>query len=134
MAHSCSFSVVTPAIAKSIAFPLSNMFLSGSPENGEVVVAINPMWAERFGAAFPDVADAQAFLWEHAWQPIDLWRPANQEVLRRKERVDGRGRVFLTNRPDQFVPVVCGGLGGLHGVALTSFVQSEMQSVEVVRP
>ena len=40
----------------------------------------------------------------------------------------------LAARPDQFVPVVCGGLGGLHGVALTSFVQSEMQSVEVVRP
>jgi hypothetical protein len=42
--------------------------------------------------------------------------------------------VRLTGRPDQFVPVVCGGLGGLHGVALTSFVQSEMQSVAVVRP
>ena len=35
-------------IAKSIAYPLANMFL-GNVENGEVVVAFNPMWAERFG-------------------------------------------------------------------------------------
>jgi hypothetical protein len=29
---------------------------------------------------------------------------------------------------------VCGGLGNLHGVALTSFCESEMQSVAAVRP
>jgi hypothetical protein len=121
-------------IAKSIAFPMNNWYLELTGESGQLVLLINPMWAQRFGERFPDVRDFQAYIWEHAWQPIELFRPNNQQVLRTKGRVDEQGRVFLAARPDQFVPVVCGGLGGLHGVALTSFVQSEMQSVEVVRP
>jgi hypothetical protein len=120
-------------IAKSIAFPLSNMFLSSSPENGEVVVAMNPMWAERFGKAFPDVDDAQAYLWEHAWQPIDLWPEGNQEILRGKDRVDDEGRVRLVASPKQIVPFVCGGLGSLHAVALPSFGESQLQSERVQR-
>jgi hypothetical protein len=91
------------------------------------------MWAERLGRTFPDIEDLQAYLWSNAWQPIELFRATNQDVLRAKGRVDHEGRVYLAGRPDQFVPVVCGGLGGLHGVALTSFVQSEMQSIAVVR-
>jgi hypothetical protein len=120
-------------IAKSIAFPLSNMFLSSSPENGEVVVAMNPMWAERFGKAFPDVDDVQAYLWEHAWQPIDLWPEGNQEILRGKDRVDDEGRVRLVASPKQIVPFVCGGLGSLHAVALPSFGESQLQSERVQR-
>jgi hypothetical protein len=118
-------------IAKSIAFPLSNMFLSSSPENGEVVVAMNPMWAERFGAAFPEVGDAQGFLWEHAWQPLDLWPAGNQAILQEKGRVDGEGRVRLVASPAQIVPFVCGGLGSLHAVALPSFGESQLQSERV---
>ncbi len=64
-------------IAKSMAYPLANMFL-GNVENGEVVVAFNPMWAERFGAAFPDIDDLAAFLRENVWQPIDLWPDAER--------------------------------------------------------
>jgi hypothetical protein len=120
-------------IAKSIAFPLSNMFL-GNVQNGEVVVAINPMWADRFGAEFPDVEELQGFLRENAWQPIDLWPEPNQEILRRKDRVDADGRVHLVARPDQIVPIVCGGLGSLHAIALPSFGESQMQSHAVLRP
>ncbi|HEV7734631.1 MAG TPA: hypothetical protein VGR62_20835 [Candidatus Binatia bacterium] len=120
-------------LAKSIAYPMSNWYLEITGDCGQVVVAVNPMWAERFGRAFPAIEDFQTCLWENAWQPIDLWRPANQEILRRKQRVDAQGRVFLTNRPDQFVPVVCGGLGSLHAMILPSWCQSEMQSVAVVR-
>jgi hypothetical protein len=121
-------------IAKSLAFPLNNWFLELTGDSGQLVLLVNPMWAERLGRAFPAAEDFQRYLWEHAWQPIDMFRPGNQQVLRDKGRVDGQDRVFLAGRPDQFVPVVCGGLGGLHGVALTSFVQSEMQSVAVTRP
>lgn len=121
-------------IAKSIAFPLNNWYLEPSGENGQLVLCVNPMWAERFGKAFDDVEDFQSFLWSHAWQPIDLWPEANQAILRSKDRVDAQGRVFLTARPDQLVPVVCGGLGSLHAIALTSFVESDMQSVAAVRP
>ena len=120
-------------IAKSIAFPLSNMFLSGNAENGEVVVAMNPMWAERFGSAFPDVADCQQYLWDHAWQPISLWPDGNQRILREKGRVDGDDRVHLVASPGQIVPFVCGGLGSLHAVALPSFGESQLQSAAVRR-
>src|SRR4029078_5372396 len=41
-------------IAKSLAFPLSNMYL-GNAQNGEVVLAIKPMWAERLRRAFAHV-------------------------------------------------------------------------------
>ena len=120
-------------IAKSVAFPLSNMYL-GNVQNGEVVVAINPMWAERFGAVFPDVEELQDYLRANAWQPIDLWPAPNQQILRTKGRVDGEGRVHLVGRPDQIVPIVCGGLGSLHAIALPSFGESQMQSHAVLRP
>jgi hypothetical protein len=119
-------------LAKSLAYPLANMFL-GNKENGEVVVAINPIWAERFGAVFPDVEDLQGFLRDHAWQPIELWPEPNAKSLRAKGRVDPQGRVHLVERPDQIVPFVCGGLGSLHAVALPSFGESQMQSKAVVR-
>jgi hypothetical protein len=116
-------------IAKSLAFPLSNMYL-GHQDHGEVVLAINPMWAERFAVPFPDVADLQAYLCEHAWQPLDLWPAATQEIMLRKGRATGP-RVGLVARPDQIVPVVCGGLGSLHAVALPSFGESQLQTAAV---
>ena len=115
-------------LAKSMAYPLANKFLEPTAANGEVVLAINPMWAERFGAVFPDVADLQAFLHAHAWQPLELWPEPNRVILRDKGRVGAADRVYLTAGPDQIVPVVCGGLGSLHAIALPSFGESQMQS------
>ncbi len=118
-------------IAKSLAYPMNNWFLELTGDSGQLVLLINPMWAGRLSNSFPDVTSFQEALWESAWQPIELFRPGNQQVLHDKGRADATGRVRLVDRPDQLVPVVCGGLGGLHGVALTSFVQSQMQSVPV---
>jgi hypothetical protein len=120
-------------IAKTIAFPLNNWYLEPTGESGQLVLCVNPMWAERFGKEWPNVEDFQQYLWEWAWQPIDLFRPMNAEVLEAKGRVDDQGRVYLCARPEQLVPVVCGGLGSLHAVALTSFCESEMQSVAATR-
>jgi hypothetical protein len=92
------------------------------------------MWAERFGTAFPDVEDLQRFLRANAWQPIDLWPEGNRKILRDKGRVDPDGRVHLVGRPDQIVPMVCGGLGSLHAIAFPSFGESQMQSHPVLRP
>jgi hypothetical protein len=117
-------------LARSMAYPLANMFL-GNAENGQVVLAINPMWAERFATTFPDVADLMVFVHEHAWQPLALWPEPNQVILRDKGRVGGADRVFLTAGPEQIVPVVCGGLGSLHAIALPSFGESQMQSATV---
>jgi len=119
-------------LAKSLASPLANMFL-GNADNGEVVLAINPMWADRFGAVFPDVTALQSFLHEHAWQPLDLWPEPNRVILRDKGRVGSADRVYLTARPEQIVPVVCGGLGSLHAVALPSFGESQMQGAAARR-
>ncbi|MBM3672239.1 MAG: hypothetical protein FJW86_08695 [Actinobacteria bacterium] len=121
-------------IAKSVAFPLSNLYLSGNPENGQVVIAINPVWADRFAVPFPEAEQVQEFLWEHAWQPIDLWPAHNQQMLRDRDRVANDGKVRLVGRPDQLVPVVCGGLGSLHAVALPSFGESQLQQAVVRRP
>jgi hypothetical protein len=120
-------------VAKTLAFPLANMYLGTVAAHGETVVAFNPVWAQRFGEVFPDVADLQAFVQEHAWQPIELWPEANQRILRDRERVDARGRVHLAERPDQWVPVVCGGRGSLHGVALTSWGESNLAHAAVRR-
>ena len=104
------------------------------PQNGEVVVAINPMWAERFGAAFPDVDDLQQFLRDNAWQPIELWPEPNSRSCATRGASTRAGRVHLVGRPDQIVPIVCGGLGSLHAIALPSFGESQMQSHPVLRP
>jgi len=121
-------------IAKCMAYPLSNWFLEVVGDTGQVVLLVNPLWAERFGEAFPRIEEFQAWLWEHSWQPIDLWPPSNQAILRKNGRVDAQGRVHLNRRPEQFVPVVCGGLGNLHAIVLTTWCQTEMQSVAVQRP
>jgi hypothetical protein len=121
-------------LAKCMAFPLANKFLEPTAANGEVVLAINPMWAERFGRAFPDIDDMRAFVHSHAWQPIDLWPEPNQRVLHDKDRVDSEGRVWLNADPDQFVFVVCGGLGNLHAICLPSWGASTIQSQAIVRP
>ena len=124
---------LTYTIAKTISFPQNNWYLEPTGESGQLVLCVNPMWAERFGKEWPNVEDFQQYLWEWAWQPIDLFRPGNAEVLETKGRVDDQGRVRLCSRPEQLVPVVCGGLGSLHAVALTSFCESEMQSVAATR-
>jgi hypothetical protein len=119
-------------IAKSLAFPLSNKFLTPTAGNGQTVLAINPTWAARFGRTFPDLDDLKTFLHEHAWQPIALWPQAQQVLLDGKGRVDRAGRVWFDERPDQIVVVVCGGLGNLHAVALPSWGDSEITSQAVV--
>lgn len=117
-------------IAKSLAFPLSNMF-HGHPERGEAVIVINPMWAERFGRDFPDIADVQAVLLEHAWQPIDTWPQVTRDALATRAHIDARGRVYLAAKPEQFIVVVAGGLGNLHAVALPSWGDSRVISERV---
>ena len=92
-------------------------------------------WQEdQVFALFPDLEEMQDYLQANAWQPIDLWPAGNQEILHKKGRVDANGRVHLVARGDQIVPMVCGGLGSLHAVALPSFGESQMQSHAVLRP
>ncbi|UGQ10287.1 hypothetical protein LO772_25955 [Yinghuangia sp. ASG 101] len=121
------------AIAKTTVGALAERFVEPAGERGQIVLLLNPEWAWRLGAAFRSAEDFQARVWQHAWRPIDAFDPAHAEVLGAEGRVDARGRVPLAAGPDQFVPVVCGGLGNLHGAALTTSVPSAMQSTAVVR-
>ena len=115
-------------IAKSLAFPMGNKFLTPSAGVGQTVVVLNPLWADRIAEVFPDADDVGVFLQENAWQPIGSWPEANRPVLDSKGRVDASGRVHMSERPDQFVVVVCGGLGNLHAICLPSWGDSEIQS------
>jgi len=120
-------------VAKTVAFPLSNLYLGAGGNIGETVICVNPVWGQRFAAAFPEAGDAEAFVHEHAWQPIDLWPEGNQAIIREQERVDAQGRVHKAGNPEQYKLVVCGGRGSLHAIALPSWGESQMQSVAVRR-
>ena len=119
-------------LARSIAYPASNKMLSSimMARNGSIVLALNPDWAARLGREFPDVEELKNFLWEHAYQPIDLWPESTRDLF--EERVDSSGRVRVNERPDQFVIIVCGGPVSLHAVVLPSWGESLMQS-QIVR-
>jgi hypothetical protein len=119
-------------VAKSIAYPASNKMLAGMEmfRNGQVVLAINPDWAAQFGREFPDVEDFKMFLWEHAWQPVELWPGSTRHLF--EDRADLAGRVRLNEKPSQFLPIVCGGPVALHAVCLPSWGETIMQSVAVV--
>lgn len=119
-------------IARTISFPLSNMF-HGSAGRGECVLLINPLWADRFGRAFPTIEGLQSYLLDRCWLPIETWPRDNWPILESKGRVDDRGRVALAAAPEQFILVVCGGLGNLHGLCLPSWGDSKMVSATVER-
>ena len=119
-------------VAKSVASPMINLYVP-LKTHGEVIVLINPMWAERFQKTWPKVEDFQSFVYENAWQPIDFWPEPNREYLRDSDRVDSKGRVHALSSPDRFQPLICGGLGNLHSTILPSWGESEMQSAKVVR-
>jgi len=120
-------------LARSLAVPASNMFLTPAAVTGDVVLVVNPAWARRFATEFPSVEDVQAVLHEHAWQPIDTWTGETRARLEERNRVDANGRVHLCAGPEQFAVVVAGGEGALHAVVLPSWGESKMQSVPVVR-
>ena len=119
-------------IGKSIASPMGNLYVP-LRTHGEAVVLINPVWARRFAKTFPAIESFQECLYENCWQPIDFWPPEPQEMLRRSDRVDSRGRVHAVTGPDRIQPLVCGGLGNLHATILPSWGESEMQSRATVR-
>ena len=119
-------------IAKSIATPMGNLY-QPTRTRGEVIVVINPMWAERFAKTWPKVEDFQQYIHENAWQSIDFWPKQPREVYEKLDRVDHRGRIYAVVGPERIQPVVAGGLGNLHLTTLPSWGESEMASRAVKR-
>jgi hypothetical protein len=87
----------------------------------EVLVAVNPVWAEMIGRAYPDVGDVSRILWKHASAPLSEWPEQHQAQFQEHGRVDDTGRVRLARRPEDMLVTVAGGLGGLHAAALHSW-------------
>jgi hypothetical protein len=119
-------------LAKSISYPSANKMLSHvvMARMSQAVLLVNPDWAARLGREFPDIEELKNFLWENAWQPLDLWPESTRQLF--EARADEQGRVHLNERPEQFVILVCGGPVSLHAVYLPSWGENELQSQEVV--
>jgi hypothetical protein len=116
------------AIGRSISYPLNQLF-RGSADTGQVLIAINPIWAESFDRDLGSLQAFQQHVWEYAVQPIEIFGAAQRKFLENHGRIGDSGLVRLVDRPDQFVPVVCGGAGSLHAIVFNTFGDTLMQSV-----
>ncbi len=114
-------------IGKSVAYPGSNCF-SGAVPFGEMLVAINPIWAEILGRDFPNIEDAQEVLWRYASVDARLLQKHHREQLEQQERVRSDGRVYMSPEPKDMLLFVCGGLGGLHATGFHTFGTSLAQT------
>lgn len=107
-------------IGKSISYPGTNCYSPAMPY-GEVMVAINPVWAEIIGRELPAIEDVQENLWRHASVPADWLQPLHREQLEAQGRIRADGRIYMTPEPKDILLFVCGGTGGLHATVLHSF-------------
>jgi hypothetical protein len=111
-------------IGKSLAFVGTNAFI-GLHHGAEIMVSIAPPWADLIAAAYPDIEDVQAKLYEHARLPISWWPEMHQRYQTESGRVDENGDVHLVESPEHMLVMVNGGLGNLHALALHSFGPSQ---------
>jgi hypothetical protein len=107
-------------IGKSLAFPGTNAFIGGW-HGAEILVAIAPPWADLIARSVTTVEEVQAALFEHAALPLGWWPAPHRERLESDGRVADDGRVHLVARPEDYLVIVCGGLGNLHALACHSF-------------
>lgn len=107
------------AIGRGLAASGSNGFLHQLPFS-EVMVGINPVWAEIIGREFPDVVDLQAVLREHAKLPIADWPTRYHDAFEHAGRIE-HGFVHLVLDPAKIIVFTGGGMGGLHAAALHSW-------------
>ena len=107
-------------IAKSMAYPGANGFLPSSAFS-ETLCAINPIWAEVIGKAYPRIEDVQAYLWDKCALPIDWFRPEYRAPIEKLGRIRVDGRVHLVQKPEDVLVMVAGGEGGLHAAMLHSW-------------
>jgi len=112
---------------KSMAYPGCNAF-SGLVPFAEMMIAINPIWAEIIGKELPKIEDVQECLWRHASLDACLFQKNHRDELEKQERIRADGRVYLTPEPKDILVFVCGGLGGLHATGFHTFGTSLSQT------
>jgi hypothetical protein len=119
-------------IARSMAVPGANGFLHSSAYS-EVLVVINPVWAEVIARDLPDVDDVAERLWEQASLPIADWPERYHEPIAAIGRVRS-GRVHLVQDPAQVLVAVAGGLGSLHATVIHSWGATATTTRPIVSP
>jgi hypothetical protein len=106
-------------IGRSMAVPGANGYLTSSAYS-EVLVLINPVWADVIAREVPDIEDVQRRLWQRASLPIDDWPAVYHEPIAALGRIR-HGRVHLVQDPAQIFVAVAGGLGSLHATVIHSW-------------
>jgi len=106
-------------IGKSLGYPGANGFSPSMPY-AEIMVAINPVWAEIIHRDVPELADVQELLWRHSSLDADYLTPKHREQLNNQGRVID-GRVYVATEPKDVFVVCCGGTGGLHATGFHTF-------------
>lgn len=106
-------------IGKSLAYPGANGFSPAMPY-AEMMVAINPVWAEIIHRDIPSLEDVQEIIWKHASIDADHLTPKHREQLENQGRVHN-GRVYVAVEPKDVLVLCCGGTGGLHATGFHSF-------------
>lgn len=106
-------------IGKSLGYPGANGFSPAMPY-AEIMVAINPIWAEIIHRDVPDLGDVQELIWQHAGLDADYLTPNHREQLENLGRVID-GRVYVATEPKDVFVVCCGGTGGLHATGFHTF-------------
>lgn len=104
---------------KSLGYPGANGFSPAMPF-AELMVAINPVWAEIIHRDVPNLEDIQELIWKFSSLDADYLTPKHREQLESQDRVIG-GRVYLATEPKDIYVLCCGGTGGLHATGFHSF-------------
>lgn len=106
-------------IGKSLAYPGANGFSPAMPY-AEMMVAINPVWAEIIHQEIPRLEDVQELIWQHASIDAGHLTAKHREQLESQDRVID-GRVYVSVEPKDVLILCCGGTGGLHATGFHSF-------------
>ena len=110
-------------LAHSIDMPATNKFL-GRAEKGEIVLVLCPDFAYIVARDGWSVDDAKEFLLEETKAtPLSRFPEELHAYMEERGRIVN-GVVPLAARPDQFILVVGGGLGGLHAIACHPFAET----------
>lgn len=106
-------------IGKSLAYPGANGFSPAMPF-AEMMVAINPVWAEIIHRDIPNLQDVQELIWRFASIDASHLTVMHREQLENQNRVID-GRVYIAVEPKDVLVICCGGTGGLHATGFHSF-------------
>jgi len=106
-------------IGKSLGYPGANGFSPAMPY-AEIMIAINPVWAEIIHRDIPRLEDVQELLWKFSSLDASYLTKKHRDQLDNLNRVID-GRVYLATEPKDVLVVCCGGTGGLHATGFHSF-------------